>query len=396
LKRTAERILVALLLMAIGQTSHATATDPLQLDALEGGSPVTIAGVTFDVQTGSRYVGTSVWELESRESTPNATACQERAVQVVTELERSFGTFRPPGKVIAGEAVIRVGTGSEAKISAAEKLRMLDPTKLGRKDPGSFWFRARHDRGDAPGEVEVQASADYQRDENHSCRITLDMKRIEAARPDLAIAFDATRLLARPTIAYRKNSLSAIGVPQKPLKFVVPCRINTATGKILACFGGGNDPHRKLASDWAIRYQLKLDNPDPDDQRVFDIDVPVTMGPDDIRSVDVSTGVTLNTALLRVIRGHQVNPDEFYPDEMRQKKIGGDITILCKVQEDGSVLCDLKPGTTSPAPALTQGAIQLGERLEVQTKLRDGTSAVGGLIERRIVFVPTPAPRKKS
>jgi hypothetical protein len=189
--------------------------------------------------------------------------------------------------------------------------------------------------------------------------------------------------------------LSAIGIPEKPLKFVVPCRIVAGTGRITACFGelsgAQADPYRKLASNWALQYQVQPTNPDPDDRRIFDIDVPVTMGPSDIRTVDVSTGAPLNSKLLRVIRGLKVDPDDFYPQEMRKQQIGGDITILCKVQEDGSVLCDIKPGTSSPAQALTDGAIQLGEQLEVRTTLSDGTSAVGGLIERRVKFVPEPS-----
>jgi hypothetical protein len=58
------------------------------------------------------------------------------------------------------------------------------------------------------------------------------------------------------------------------------------------------------------------------------------------------------------------------------------------VQEDGSMICGLKPGTTSPADAFTRGAILLAEHLEIEPTLRDGSSAVGGFIDRRIAFRP--------
>ena len=89
-----------------------------------------------------------------------------------------------------------------------------------------------------------------------------------------------------------------------------------------------------------------------------------------------------------VTRSGDIDLDGPYTDEMRRLKTGADVTLLCKVQEDGSVLCDVKPGTSSPGKDFTDAAIKLGERLEVETKLRDGTSAVGGLIERRISFSP--------
>jgi hypothetical protein len=47
-----------------------------------------------------------------------------------------------------------------------------------------------------------------------------------------------------------------------------------------------------------------------------------------------------------------------------------------------------EPGTTSPDDAFTRGAILLAEHLEIEPTLRDGRSAVGGFIDRRIVFRP--------
>lgn len=425
----AETALMSLLLAAASQTLQAADPDRLKFGALRFGMSlddaraalpdarwtvtdqssdthrayaikfdhaVTLADVTFDAQIGSRYIGATDWKLEANDATPNAAACQDRVVPVVAELERRFGMFHHLSDVITGEALIRIGTASDGKISAAEKMRPLDPAKALRKDPQDFWFGARHDGGSEPDDLAVDARAHYERDNQHSCQITIEMKGREPRPAELPIVFDEARLLTRPTIAYRNGTLRALGAPEKPLKFVVPCRISAATGKVGVCVsrpsGANIDPYRKLAADWAIRFQLKLTNPQPDDQRYFDIDVPVTMGPDDMRAVDVSTGRRLEPALLIVTRGSRIDPDDVYTDDMRRLKTAADITVLCKVQEDGSVLCDIKPGTTSPAKDFTDAAIKLGERLEVETKLRDGASAVGGLIERRIKFAPPEAP----
>ena len=61
-------------------------------------------------------------------------------------------------------------------------------------------------------------------------------------------------------------------------------------------------------------------------------------------------------------------------------------SVRCQVQEDGSLICGLKPGTTSPAEAFTRGAIRFAENLEVEPVLGDGRTAVGGFVDRRIQF----------
>jgi hypothetical protein len=369
--------------------------DTHRVYTIKGDRVVTIADVTFDAQLGSRYLGAALWKLETHDAAPSAATCQGRVVQVTTELERRFGTFRHLGDVIEGEALIRVGAASDAKISAAEHMRPLDPTKSLRRDPQDLWFRARHDRGSEPDDLTVDASAHYVRDTNHSCEIEVEMQGYERPPAELQVAFDKTRLLAGPTIAYRASTLRTLGAPEQPLHFVVPCRISAASGKIASCVKGPTgthiDPYRKLATDWALEFQLKLSNPQADDLRYFDIDVPVTIGPDDMRTTDVSTGRRLESAMLIVKRGNRIATDDAYTDEMRSLKTGADVTLLCKVQEDGSVLCDIEPGTTVPPKPFAEAAIKLCERLEVDTKLRDGTSAVGGLIERRVVFPPLEA-----
>jgi len=88
------------------------------------------------------------------------------------------------------------------------------------------------------------------------------------------------------------------------------------------------------------------------------------------------------------VAGDRVSPEGYFPEDPALSKTSADITVRCKVQEDGSMICGLKPGTASPADAFTRGAILLAEHLEIATTLRDGRSAVGGFIDRRIVFQP--------
>ena len=280
--------------------------------------------------------------------------------------------------------LVRFGTPCPARITAADKcVRWIEQAGRAHR----LWFGTRHKSGDGPVDVTVDARADYERDKLTPCSILILLEGHEPLPAELQRAIREARWLRGPTIAHRNRSLRALGVPEKPLKFIMSCRI-TANGGVGSCLHGDDDPYRNLAAHWGLDFELALENKQADDYRFFDVELPITMGPDDIRTVDVSTGRRLELAQLVVIRGTQLSLGDFYTEEMRRLKSGANVPILCKVQEDGSVLCDLKPGAVSPPRPFVDAAIALGERLEVKTELRDGTSAVGGLIERTIKFEP--------
>jgi hypothetical protein len=346
-----------------------------------------VGDVTFDAEVGwSQSSSAPEWILESHDMGSSAVECESRVIRVTAELEHRVGVFHHLGDVWNGEVLIKVGESSDAKIVAGPPgLATVDPTKIARRDPALFYFRARHDSAYGTDPT-VTSLADYDRQSGRSCVITV---RMDGSPPVRQVSFSESRLLARPTAAYRSRSLSDIGAPEKTLKFVVRCTISAADGQIESCpWRDDADPYRKLASQWAERYRLQLADPQSDDLGIFLIDVPVTMGIDDIRTVDLSTGriVALKEYTLKPART-RFNFDDFYTAEMRALKQPEVVVALrCKVQEDGSVICGTMPDTTPPPKPFVEAAIKVGETFEVQTKLRDGTSAVGTLLERRIRF----------
>jgi len=358
---------------------------------VKGRSAVSIADVKFDVEIGSRAIGAKVWDLESTRSVASVAECHRHALAVAIELERRFGSFELRGNVIDGEAVFPFGKASRGKITAAERLRPLKPEQALKNDPQDFWFQTFHRPVDE-NDLDARVRAHYQRDKGRSCEIGVELEGYEAPPAGLGVVFDESRAISRPRIGFRTSSLRSIGVPKETLRFVVPCRISAATGKIGACTDGPAgmeiDPHRKLASRWALRYQLRLNNPRLDDERFFDIDVPIAMGPQDIRTIDVTEGTMLDMRLAVVETFPRQEIDESYLQDVRRLKAPAEIEVRCKVQEDGSALCALKPGTASPSKRLTAAAIEMTEWIELNPKLRDGSPAAGKLFDRVINFYP--------
>src|SRR5262245_8847878 len=131
---------------------------------IQGEGAVTIAGIAFDVKIGNRHTGPKDWVLENVETVTKAADCQTRTMPVAEELERRFGSFHHLGEVIDGEALLKFGKVSQAKISAADGFRGIDPNRALKKDPQQYWFVARHDMGD-DADLQVHLRAHYQRDE---------------------------------------------------------------------------------------------------------------------------------------------------------------------------------------------------------------------------------------
>lgn len=333
-----------------------------------------LGGQRYDVRVGSRYGGSHHWELLSTTAVASVAACEARTASLIAELERRFGAFDLTAPLLGTEKAIPVGKASRMKTDAAR---------------GLFVVRAKHSRTSAD-DIDILVRTDYDEARGRECAITAQLDGQSPPPQGLNLGWDPERVIARPTIAYRNRSLRSLGVPAQPLTLRLPCTILASNGRVGSCVSGPAnetvDPYRKLASNWALRYQLDIGATDAQDLTRYPIEIPVTMSAADVREVDLDNGAVINPGQLRVVRGLAVDPADYAPRGPQFSKMSADITVRCKVQEDGSVICGLKPGTTSPAEAFTLAAIQFAENLEVDPKLRDGSSAVGGFIERRLQF----------
>jgi hypothetical protein len=225
--------------------------------------------------------------------------------------------------------------------------------------------------------------ADYEREKQRTCRVDV---RIAGSPPAPEQKdFSALQLLAQATISYRNRSLRNVGVPAETLHFSIPCAVQAASGTISHCrrVEGDADPHRALAVDWAMDFQFTPQNaPGDDEDRLIAVEIPVQMGPADIRTVNVSSGPSLDLTQLRVKkRTGSASP----PNLDLQAPI--EVPVICEVMEDGSLICTVKPGTPVSA-ALAAAAVNVAEQMQLEPTLRDGTSAVGGHIEQKLTFKP--------
>ncbi|MFO1227796.1 hypothetical protein [Roseateles sp.] len=333
-----------------------------------------LGGLRHDVRVGSRYGGTHHWEISTAAVAASVADCKARTAALVTELESRFGMFDLTAALVGAEKAVQVGKASRMK------------TVAGR---GLFFVRSQHARTSAD-DLDIMVSTDFDENRGRQCNISA---RLDAQSPPpkhLNVSWDPARVIARPTIAYRNRSLRALGVPPQPLTVLVPCNIQASNGRIGSCLNGPAgqpiDPFRKLASDWALRYQLDIGTTDPQDQTVYPIDLPITISNDDVRDVDLESGTVLDLAQVKVVRNGRRDAADYLPNDPQLRQMSADIAVRCKVLEDGSMICGLKPGTTSPAEGFTLAAIQFCESLEIDPKLRDGSSAVGGFVERRLQF----------
>lgn len=349
---------------------------------IRGVRAVTLAGMPFDLELGSRRRGALTWTLESEATVQDASACEGRALALIAELERHVGEFHPPDRQSDGETRVGVGKSSHAVVSAADgSLRSLTREQALRKDPASFWVRSRHVPA-GPEDVEVTVGANYERDKRRTCSTEV---RILGAAPTLEHKDIAGRakLLAQPTISYRNRSLRKVGVPSEPVQFAIPCFVHAGTGTISSCRSDRDaDPHRALAAEWALKFQFSLENAQIDDERLLAVEVPVKMGPADVRTVNIGSQRRLDLTQVKVKK--QRGPSSLSKLDLAAPV---EVSVICEVMEDGSLVCAVKPGTVVPGP-IAAASIEVAEGMEIEITLRDGTSAVGGLIERRLTFNP--------
>ncbi|HEX9982928.1 MAG TPA: hypothetical protein VGF69_06675 [Thermoanaerobaculia bacterium] len=350
---------------------------------IRGEGAVTLAGTPFDLELGSRPLGPFSWTLASNAKVRNAGECEERTLAVVAELEGHFGAFhKPADALIGGESRVSVGKSSDAVVGAANGLKAVTREQAMRRDPETFFVRSRHLPASA-GDPEVHVGADYEGRARRTCGIEVRITGHVPA-PELQAIVASAPALARPSVSYRNRSLRNVGAPSETLHFSVLCSIHAGTGQILACARseGDVDPHRVLATDWALKYQFRLENAQSDDERQFIVEVPVAMGPADLRTPNVSSGRRLDLAQVKVKR-----PSVASPLSNLGLKARTEIPLSCEVMEDGSLVCAVKPGITV-STAIAAAAVEVAEGMEVEVTLRDGTSAVGGLVERTVTFMP--------
>ena len=350
---------------------------------IRGARAVTLAGTPFDLEMGSRPLGANIWTLESNATTRDAAACEARALAVIAELERHFGEFHEHDRVHDGEIRRSIGKSSSAVVSAMdERLRVIRAEKAMLGNPPKFWVRSHH-APTGPDDLAVQVGADYEGGKRRTCgvevRITGSTRALELK--DLVAP---EKLVAQPTISYRNRSLRNVGVPSETLRFSVPCLMHAGTGKISVCHeeeppGGA---HHALARQWALGFQFALENARSDDERLLAVRVPVQMGPADVRTMNPSSAPPLAPAQVRLKkRGGEPSLPNF------DLKAPVEVTVLCEVMEDGSLICEVKPGASVPA-ALGAAAVLVAEQMQLEPTLRDGTSAVGRHVEHNITFKP--------
>jgi hypothetical protein len=353
---------------------------------IRGTAVLELGGFRYDLKVGSQYGGSHHWEITSTAATTDAAGCESRAAALIGALEDHFGTFESPGELVGTEETVSVGKASRMKTDASGvKLRRISRAQ----DAARYYVRARH-VAEHVDDLEVVVLADYEAARGHECDIRVRVDGNTPPPPGLRVTFDPARVLARPTISYRNRSLRDLGVPASPREFIVQCALQAADGTVGTCIsgpaGGDIDPYRKLASQWALSYRLDIGAADADDRTMYPIEIPISMGAAEVREVDLMNGRLLDLTQIKVVRGARVDPSDYFPADPELRKSSADLLIRCQVQEDGSMICGLKPGSTSPAPPFISGAIRLAENLEIEPTLRDGSSAVGGLIERRVQF----------
>jgi hypothetical protein len=348
-----------------------------------------LGGFRYDVKVGSRYGGSHHWEILSTAASAHAAECDSRTAALITELEHRFGGFEITAPPIGTEAVVSVGRFSKMKTDAVTaNLRGIPRDQALKKGAARYYVRAKHVPV-AEDDPEIMVLVDYEAARGHECSVRVQIDGYTPPPPGLE-SFDPARVISRPSISFRNRSLRDLGVPPQPLEFLVPCNFRASNGKVGSCINGpahqAIDPYRKLAASWALQYQFAVRNDDPNEQTVHSIEIPITVSASDARDVDFGSGAVLDIRNLKVVSGNRVDPADYSPDDPKLRKIPADITLRCKVQEDGSLICGLKPGTSSPAEEFTRAAIRLAENLEIETTLRDGTSAIGGVFDRRIRF----------
>lgn len=359
---------------------------------IRGASVLEIGGWRYDLELGSQYGSSHHWKIGSTAAAANAADCESRAAALIADLETRFGAFEAPGKLLGTEEAVSVGRASQMKTDAAGvNRRGISRAQALKKDAALYFVRARHTAARAD-DLEIMVSADYEAARGRECSIEARLDGQTPPPPALNVSFDAGRVIAGPSISYRNRSLRDIGVPATPIEFVVPCSVRVSDGKIGSCINGAAgeniDPYRRLASNWALRYRLDMGATDPEDRTMYPIDVPVTLSAADVRDVDLTGARILDVAQLKVVRGQHVDASDYFPSDPALRKTAADVTVCCQVQEDGSLICGIKPGGASPASAFTEAAVRFAENLEVEPTLLDGTSAVGGIIERRVRFSP--------
>jgi hypothetical protein len=98
------------------------------------------------------------------EAVPNAAACEAQGIALIADLETKVGAFQWPGKLVTGEHLVHVGTGSTAEVSGWSAHSKPVPRQRFR-DPGTtgFGLRSRKAVGQGLDRVQMDVIAELEK-----------------------------------------------------------------------------------------------------------------------------------------------------------------------------------------------------------------------------------------
>ena len=239
-----------------------------------------------------------------------------------------------------------------------------------------------------PG-YELEVRAEYLAERGDDCSLSVKMHRL--LLPALPQPFDvaAHPLRSQASVALRHLAYGDTPPPAQATEVSLRCEVDRAFGFTQRCSAIGDrmPPHWEAVAlrlaGWLAYDMRGVDRDDPVPLRGT---VRVRLAPEDRRPLDFAASPRPpREALVFESEPGPRDVETFYPMRARDQGQEADVTLACRVEADGSLLC--LPGGPTPGGVFAEAAVRLaGAAYRVAPALRDGSPSVGRVVSLQVAF----------
>jgi hypothetical protein len=277
-------------------------------------------------------------ELTSRITAPDAAACEQAGLELLTALEGSAGLL-VAGRDPNGESVA-FGSDSTALFNAYDaNSNRLPRKRLGRGKVDRMGLSTKREAE----RVEVKGSVSFDARSPDNCSAQVIAIGWREQPPPEVMPYDERKLIGAMSIGDRHRLASTLDFTSDAVVVARQCQVSRQSGKVLMCAAVDDPALDPAFADVAGRYAgamtFDMTGLDRDDPQPVLVEIPVRVARSDVRPLDLPATllpmadvVFATTPAARDIR-------DSYPWRALRSDIGAQVDIACRIQDDGSLIC---------------------------------------------------------
>ncbi|MFN0182425.1 MAG: hypothetical protein ACKVQR_01275 [Aquabacterium sp.] len=329
--------------------------------------------------------------LSARFTEPDAAACEQAGLAVLTALEAGTGPLQDAGR---GEGErISFGRASTASFSAFEGRREAVARRhVTRTQVHTMVLSAQLQ---AP-EREVKAYAAFDARNPQNCLVSITALGWQRRPPMQTLAYDESKVRKRMSIGDRHRLASGLALPADGIQVPMQCQVSRQSGQVMLCNALGTSVQPPAITNVAGRYAgamaFDMTGVDRDDPQPMLMDIPLWVRPQDARPLDFAEATVLAMSAAAITDMPAAKDIRHaFPIRALRKGVGARVESRCQVQADGSLVCLLPTveqtdGQSDFVAEFAQAASQLVPQIRVGAALNDGSASAGRVLAVLVRF----------